>query len=102
MKTITAKEAKNRFGQAVDSALIEGVVMITKNGRDSVVLVSAERYREMTADSDYIGDPFMAKKHFWQKEFSRQVILGLAKSTDASMFHGAAAKSTVIYRNDEF
>lgn len=102
MKTITAKEAKNRFGQAIDSALTEGVVMITKNGRDSVVMVAAGKYREMTATAGYIDDPLMTQKYFRQNEFAKQVRLGLAKATDASMFRGVTTQSTVIYRNEEF
>jgi len=52
--------------------------------------------------ADFIDDEYMKEKQARSAEFSRQVKLGLAKSTDASMFHGAAKNSTVKYRNEEF
>jgi prevent-host-death family protein len=102
MKTITAKEAKNRLGQAIDAALVEGVVMITKNGRDSVALVSAERYRQLIGVQSFIADESAVQKNELQREFTQSVKRGSAKSTDASMFHGLAAKSRVKYLNEEF
>lgn len=43
MKTFTALEAKNRFGQLIDAAQREPVT-VTRQGRASVVIVSAEEY----------------------------------------------------------
>ncbi len=43
MKTFTALEAKNRFGQVIDAAQREPVT-VTRQGRPSVVIVSAEEY----------------------------------------------------------
>ena len=37
-----------------------------------------------------------------RREFTQSVKRGSAKSTDASMFHGLAAKSRVKYLNEEF
>jgi prevent-host-death family protein len=102
MKTITAKEAKNRLGQAIDTALAEGVVMITKNGRDSVALVSAEVYRQLIGVQGFIADENAAQKNAGQRAFANSVKRGTAKSTDASMFHGLATKSRVKYLNEEF
>lgn len=60
----------------------------------------------MTLVLDYQGfiedDPHMKEKQARSAEFGRQVKLGLAKSTDASMFHGAAKNPTVEYRDEEF
>lgn len=50
----------------------------------------------------FIEDEYMKEKQARSAAFSRQVKLGLAKSTDASMFHGAAKNSTVKYRNEDF
>ena len=44
MKSIPAKEAKNRFGALLDAAQREPV-MIRKNGRDVAVLMSIQDYR---------------------------------------------------------
>ena len=53
--------------------------------------------------ADYIDDdPYMKEKQARSAAFGRQVKLGLAKSTDADMFHGAAKNSTVKYRNEDF
>lgn len=57
---------------------------------------------EESAQSFIEDDPYMKAKQARSAEFSRQVKLGLAKSTDASMFHGAAKNSTVKYPNEDF
>lgn len=43
MKTITAIEAKNRFGQLIEAAQRQPVT-VTKKGRASVVVMSVEDY----------------------------------------------------------
>jgi prevent-host-death family protein len=43
MKSITALEAKNRFGEVLEAAQRQPV-RITRNGRPSVVGISAESY----------------------------------------------------------
>jgi len=50
--TVSAKEAKNKFGQLIENAQ-RSPVTITKNGRPSVVVVSVidyERRRKKTGD----------------------------------------------------
>lgn len=44
MKTVAAKEAKNRFGQLIDDAQ-RGPVTVEKNGRPFVVVQSYEDYQ---------------------------------------------------------
>lgn len=44
MKTISAIEAKNRFGQLMDAAQRQPVT-VTKQGRPSVVVMSVEDYQ---------------------------------------------------------
>lgn len=48
MTTMSAKEAKERFGVLVDTAQREPVT-ITKHDRPSVVVISAQRYAELEA-----------------------------------------------------
>jgi prevent-host-death family protein len=48
MKKIAALEAKNRFGELLDTAQREPVT-IEKHGRAVAVLMSAEDYREIEA-----------------------------------------------------
>jgi prevent-host-death family protein len=43
MKSVTALEAKNRFGEVMEAAQRQPV-SITRNGRPSVVMISAESY----------------------------------------------------------
>lgn len=43
MKSVTALEAKNRFGEMLEAAQRQPIG-ITRNGRPSVVMVSAESY----------------------------------------------------------
>lgn len=57
---------------------------------------------EVPCAQGFIDDEYMKEKQARSAAFSQQVKLGLAKSTDASMFHGAARNSTVKYRNEEF
>ena len=44
MKTVTAKEAKNRFGQLIDDAQ-RGPITVEKNGRPLVVVQSYEDFQ---------------------------------------------------------
>jgi len=100
MQTVTAKEAKNRLGQVIDIALTDKAVAISKNGRDSVVLLSAEYFRELTGKQGFIQDAHTGEKNKRRNEFSAKVKLGQAKSTDASMFKGM--KTTAKFSNEEF
>lgn len=43
MKTMTALEAKNRFGQLIEAAQRQPVA-VTKKGRSSVIVMSVEDY----------------------------------------------------------
>ncbi|MDD9909057.1 MAG: type II toxin-antitoxin system Phd/YefM family antitoxin [Ahrensia sp.] len=47
MKTMNATDAKNRFGELLDSAQA-GPVAIQKNGRDVAVVLSKEEYEQST------------------------------------------------------
>lgn len=51
MSTITATDAKNKFGQVLDMAQAEPV-RIQKNGRDVAVVLSAEQYGQLVAQGE--------------------------------------------------
>ena len=51
MKTISAKVAKNRFGQLIDSAQKEPIE-IQKNGRSVAVVISLEEFRRFETLED--------------------------------------------------
>ena len=51
MASITATDAKNKFGQVLEMAQAEPV-RIQKNGRDVAVLLSPEQYRELVAQGN--------------------------------------------------
>jgi prevent-host-death family protein len=51
MSTITATDAKNKFGQVLDEAQHEPV-HVQKNGRDVAVVISAAEYQRLRAASE--------------------------------------------------
>jgi prevent-host-death family protein len=46
------QEAKNRFSEVVDEALIHGPQTVTRHGREVVVIVSSEEFRRMRQPKD--------------------------------------------------
>lgn len=50
-KRITSVELHARLGATIDSAVIEPVI-VTKHGRDHLVMLSAERYAELVASAE--------------------------------------------------
>jgi antitoxin Phd len=51
MLTLTATDAKTRFGQVLESALTEPVA-IEKNGRELAVVVSSQEYHRLQEAED--------------------------------------------------
>ena len=51
MQSWTASEAKNRLGQAIDTALVEPLAL-TKQGRVVVVMMSAAEYNSLLATEE--------------------------------------------------
>jgi prevent-host-death family protein len=45
-------EAKNKFSEVVDKALTKGPQRITRRGKDTVVLISAEEYDRLKEKTD--------------------------------------------------
>lgn len=56
MKTLTASEARRRFGALLDTVQQEPVLVQWKNGKN-VVIISAERYKQMTGIASFAGEP---------------------------------------------
>ena len=51
MKTVPAREAKNRFGRLIDDARVEAVT-IEKHGRAVAVVMSASEYERLSSLED--------------------------------------------------
>lgn len=51
IRVITSTEAQNQFGKLIEDAQKEPV-MVQKNGRDQVVIMSADDYAEITKSSN--------------------------------------------------
>ena len=51
IRVVTSTEAQNQFGKLMEDAKREPV-MIQKNGRDQVVMLSAEDYQRIIRESD--------------------------------------------------
>ncbi|MCR6634058.1 type II toxin-antitoxin system Phd/YefM family antitoxin [Devosia sp.] len=63
MTEISATEAKNKFGQVLEMAQA-GPVRIQKNGRDVVVMLSAEQYAALQEQSTAPRvNPLIVKLH---------------------------------------
>ncbi|OGT14042.1 MAG: prevent-host-death protein [Gallionellales bacterium RIFOXYB12_FULL_54_9] len=48
MHTWQLQEAKSRFSEVVELTLSEGSQMVTRRGRDAVVILSAQDYRRIS------------------------------------------------------
>ena len=42
------QEAKNKFSNLVDKVLLEGPQIVTKHGKESVVIIAIEDYQKLT------------------------------------------------------
>lgn len=54
MRSWKLEDAKNRFSELVRRALASGPQRVTRNGRDAVVVLSAEEYERLAAPRDLI------------------------------------------------
>lgn len=69
------QDAKNGFSRVVDLALKEGPQTVTRHGRECVVILSSEEYRQSHAQEDSLVD-------FFRKSPLRGVDLQIARSKD--------------------
>lgn len=54
MQTWKLEDAKNRFSEVVRLALSHEPQRVTRNGRDAVVVISADDYERLTAPADLV------------------------------------------------
>lgn len=74
MRIESATNVKNHFGEIMDAALREPV-LIQRSGRDSVIMVSCEDYREMIEDQIWGMRAMEAEKEgFLGAEESEEII----------------------------
>jgi prevent-host-death family protein len=79
MSTITATDAKNRFGQVLEMARTEPV-HVQKNGRDVAVVLSPEEFSRLRAEAVKPAvNPVVARLHSESVERWRKVYEALAK-----------------------
>ena len=64
--------AKQHFSEVVELAQREGPQVVTKHGKDAVVVVSAEEYKRLRADGPNLLDFIRAAPDFDQLELDRQ------------------------------
>lgn len=57
-KTWQLQEAKNKFSELVRKATEEGPQVVTKHGRESVVVISSEEYRKLEQPETLLIDFF--------------------------------------------
>lgn len=69
------QDAKNRFSEVVERALRDGPQVVTRRGKEAVVIVSAEEYRKSRAPSETLFE-------FLRKSPLRGVRLDLRRSRD--------------------
>jgi prevent-host-death family protein len=56
MKTLTVSAARKRFGALLDAVQQEPVLVCRKNG-DKVVIISAERYKQIYGITSFESEP---------------------------------------------
>ena len=66
-KTWALQDAKNRFSEVVDRAMEDGPQLVTRHGREAVVVVSATEYRKMTQSTESLLE-FMKRSPLYGAE----------------------------------
>jgi prevent-host-death family protein len=61
LPAVSASDAKNAFGRALETALHHGAVAITRHGRPSAVLLSLPRYEALMAERHVSLDALAAE-----------------------------------------
>lgn len=52
------QDAKNRFSEVVENAVQDGPQVVTKRGKETVVVISIEEYRKMQRPKESLVDFF--------------------------------------------
>jgi len=61
------QDAKNRFSEVVDKALKEGPQLVTRHGRDAVVIIAADTFRKQVKHKDSLVSFFRKSPLFGVK-----------------------------------
>lgn len=56
MKKWPVQDAKNKFSQVAEEAVAYGPQVVTRHGRETVVVVSIDEYRRLTKRSGTLSD----------------------------------------------
>ncbi len=75
METWQLQDAKNRFSEVVNKALRNGPQVVTRRGKETVVIISVEQYRKLVRPKTSIVD-------FFQKSPLRNMGLDLRRKKD--------------------
>lgn len=78
MSTVSATEAKNRFGEVLERARSEPV-RIQRNGRDVAVVVSAEQFDRLSNSVGRTPNPAVLEAHARSVKRFAKVYEALAK-----------------------
>jgi antitoxin Phd len=74
-KTWQLQEAKNHFSEVVDKALHDGPQIVTRHGKDAVVVLSSEDYKKISRPRTSLAD-------FFQSSPLKGVELKIARQRD--------------------
>lgn len=66
-KVWALQDAKNRFSEVVDRAMEDGPQLVTRHGREAVVVVSAAEYKKMTQPTESLLE-FMQRSPLYGSE----------------------------------
>lgn len=75
------QEAKNKFSNLVEKARHEGPQIVTKHGKESVVVISAEQYQEMCKPKSGLLD-FMQSSPMAKVTLNMERDKSLARETE--------------------
>jgi prevent-host-death family protein len=78
MKTLTATDAKNRFGELIDMAQA-GPVRVQRQGRDVAVVLSPEEFRRLSEAASGKVSPAVERLHAESATRWAKVYKALAK-----------------------
>jgi len=96
MKTLTASEAKNRFGMLLDLARHEPV-LIEKQGRQVAVMLSVEEYERLSTPQNQLAN--LDEQDLTIEE--RLAILKLTPSERATILSQSADKMLAHYQQNQ-
>jgi len=65
--TWALQDAKNRFSEVVDRAMEEGPQLVTRHGREAVVVISAAEYKKMIQPTESLLE-FMRRSSLYGAE----------------------------------